>query len=261
MSRLLDVHNFVADKLAWHSRLMSDAALSLAAKGAGSLMLHDLNASQGGAWRGQESMAEKLGISSRQVRRALAELKAASYLEVDVGKGRGRTNVYRATIPSHENEPGTTPKNGTQVSAESSKNRTQVSAVEKENRTLAAEKQDTGVRQFLDDTITSPLPPRRRRSAGAGHDQAPAPPQSTFREAAIRARLTLQFGEPFVRSYLDPAAWEPTTRRVVCLSPTGHGRLKERAGRMLSEMGVGIDLDPGLHARLPRPLIPMQDAA
>jgi len=168
--------------------------------------------------------------------------------------------VYRATIPSHENEPGTKPENRTRVSAESPQNRTPVSAVEKENRTQAAEKQDTGVRQFLDDTITSPLPPKRRRSAGAGHDQGP-PAQPTFREAAIRARLTLQFGEPFVRSYLDPAAWEPSTRRVVCLGPTGHSRLKERAGRMLSEMGVGIDLDPGLHARLPRPLIPMQDAA
>jgi len=39
--------------------------------------------------RGQESMAASLGVSPRQLRRLLDELKTANYLEIEVRKGRG----------------------------------------------------------------------------------------------------------------------------------------------------------------------------
>lgn len=86
MSRLLDLENFVAEKLAWHQRIASDPTVSLSAKAVAGFILHDLNASEGGAWRGQESMAAGLGVSARQLRRLLDELEVASYLQVEVRK-------------------------------------------------------------------------------------------------------------------------------------------------------------------------------
>ncbi len=64
MSRLLDLENFVAEKLAWHQRIASDPTISLSAKAVAGFILHDLNASEGGAWRGQGSMAASLGVLS-----------------------------------------------------------------------------------------------------------------------------------------------------------------------------------------------------
>ena len=87
MSRLLDPDNFVADKLAWHKRVAKDPKLSLGAKAAAGLLLHDLHPGPGGAWRGQESMAACLGLSVRHLRRALSELIEASYLQIEVGTG------------------------------------------------------------------------------------------------------------------------------------------------------------------------------
>lgn len=270
MSRLLDVHNFVAEKLAWHLRIMSDASLSLAAKSAGSLMLHDLNASQGGAWRGQESMAEKLGISSRQVRRALAELKAASYLKVEIGKGRGRTNIYRATIPEGQSEPGSSSENRTPVSSHSEQNRTAVSSHceqnrtpvscnAEQNRTGTVKKEDADVRQFLDEPITSPLPPKRDRRRPDAQTEPSLRPR--FRDEDVRRAVVFAIGKDAVASYLDPAAWDPATRQVVCKLDFGYRRLKERAGKTLSEMGIGIILDGRLFDRLPRPILPLDEAA
>lgn len=104
MSHRLDPENFVAEKLAWHQRIASDPEISLQAKAVAGFILHDLNPSEGGAWRGQESMATSLGVSPRQLRRLLDELKAADYLEVEVRRGRSRTNICRATMPSEEVE-------------------------------------------------------------------------------------------------------------------------------------------------------------
>ncbi|AYG94940.1 hypothetical protein D8I30_06910 [Brevundimonas naejangsanensis] len=92
MSRLLDLEHFVAEKLAWHQRIACDPTVSLSAKVVAGFILHDLYASQGGAWRGQERTAG-LGVSARQLRRLLEEFEAASYLQVEVRKGRGRTNI------------------------------------------------------------------------------------------------------------------------------------------------------------------------
>ncbi|MNQ17533.1 hypothetical protein D3C85_305490 [compost metagenome] len=84
MKRRLDPDAFVAGKLAWHERLTKDPGLSLQAKAVAGLILHDLNASEGGAWRGQTSMAAVLGVSDRQLRRLLNELQQAGYLTIDV---------------------------------------------------------------------------------------------------------------------------------------------------------------------------------
>ena len=132
MSRRLDPENFVAEKLAWHQRIASDPKISLQAKAVAGFILHDLNPCEGGAWRGQESMATSLGVSPRQLRRLLDELKIANYLEIEVRKGRGRTNICRATLPGEAAE---TPQQRSSVTAQASANRSPASAQTPKNRT------------------------------------------------------------------------------------------------------------------------------
>lgn len=100
MSRRLDIENFTAEKLAWHQLISATPGLSLPAKAVAGLLLHDLNPLQGGAWRGQDSMSELLGVSERQLRRVLSELQKAGFLDIEIQKGRGRTKRYFATVPT-----------------------------------------------------------------------------------------------------------------------------------------------------------------
>lgn len=111
MSRRLDPENFCAEKLAWHKRIMRDPAVSRSAKSVVSLLVHDLNPCVGGAWRGQDSMAASLGLSDRQLRRLLKQLETAAYLQIEVRKGRSRTNIYRAsrTPTAARSPPGSFP--------------------------------------------------------------------------------------------------------------------------------------------------------
>ena len=119
MSRRLDPENFVAEKLAWHQRIASDPTISLPAKAVAGFILHDLNPCEGGAWRGQERMATSLGVSPRQLRRLIEELQASDYLEVEVRRGRGRTNICRATLPGEAVE---TPQKRSSVTAQTREN-------------------------------------------------------------------------------------------------------------------------------------------
>jgi hypothetical protein len=135
MSRRLDPENFVAEKLAWHQRIASDPKISLQAKAVAGFILHDLKPCVGGAWRGQESMATSLGVSPRQLRRLLEELKTVNYLEIEVRKGRGRTNICRATLPDE-------------------------AAEAPENRTSATRKPITGDRQYLMNPLKDFAPPQ-----------------------------------------------------------------------------------------------------
>ena len=238
MSRLLDLQNFVAEKLAWHQSIASDPTISLSAKAVAGFILHDLNVSQGGAWRGQASMAAGLGVSERQLRRLLDELEAASYLQVEVRKGRGRTNIYRATVPDHQVD---TPQKRTSTTDQATENRTQVATETQKKRTSATRKPDIGVRQFLYDPIRRFPPLESRRPSGGEGTLARVGPfaQSDIREAVIRIA-----GEGATVSYLDPAAWDADSNRIVCTSSTGFARLLDLVGRPLAAKGVSIALQP-----------------
>src|SRR5690606_9716529 len=137
MSRRLDPENFVAEKLAWHQRIASDPKISLPAKAVAGFILHDLNPGKGGAWRGQESMATSLGVSPRQLRRLLEELQTADYLEVEVRRGRGRTNICRATLPDEATE---ALQNRSSTTDQAREKRSQATAQPSENRTSATRK-------------------------------------------------------------------------------------------------------------------------
>jgi DNA-binding transcriptional ArsR family regulator len=218
MSRLLDLEHFVAEKLAWHQRIVTDATLSVGAKAVAGLLLHDLNGAAGGAWRGQESMAASLGQSDRQLRRHLADLQEAGYLEIDVRKWRSRTNIYRAMVPG--------------LVAEAAEKRTPATAQMAKNRTSETRKPDMGVRQFLYNPI-------RKFSAPAPRAKVPSI-RSRFPCSDLRQLVVSLGGEGAAASYLDQASWDPVGNRILCASDTALRRLTELAGRLLRERGVSI---------------------
>ena len=237
MSRLLDPENFVAEKLAWHQRIASDPTVSLSAKAVAGFILHDLNVSEGGAWRGQESMAAGLGVSARQLRRLLDELEAASYLQVEVRKGRGRTNICRATLPD---ERAVASENRTSTAAQTVEKRTPATVQTPKNRTLVSRKPDMDVRQYLYDPIRRFPTPESRKSGSGNRPLAQIAP---FAETGIRAVVTRLAGEAATVSYLDSAIWDAGENRIVCTSPTGFRKLCSLVGRPLAAMDVSIVLD------------------
>ncbi|MGO4410637.1 MULTISPECIES: hypothetical protein [unclassified Brevundimonas] len=238
MSRRLDPENFVAEKLAWHQRIMHDPAVCRSAKSVASLLLHDLNPSEGGAWRGQGSMAASLDLSDRQLRRLLKQLETAAYLQIEVQKGRGRTNIYRATLPADQAE---APQKRTSTTGQIAENRTQVTAQTPKNRTSTSRKPDMGVRQFLYEPINRfPPPERRRPSSGEGKLASVDP----FSQADIRETVSRLLGEGRTISYLDPAAWDADGHRIICRSSIGFTRLQELVGTALAAKGVSIAFRP-----------------
>lgn len=233
MSRFLDPEIFVAEKLAWHQRIVSDPTLSVGAKAVAGLLLHDLNSAAGGAWRGQESMAARLGQSERQLRRHLTDLQAAGYLQIDVRKGRSRTNIYRAMVPDVVDEVA---EKRTSMTAQMVENRTTASAQTPENRTSAARKPDMGVRQSLYDPI-------RKFHASAPRATSPQT-RHRFPCSELRQLVVSLGGEGAAMSYLDQARWDPAARRILCASDTATDRLARMAGKQLAKFGVTIARQP-----------------
>ncbi|PZN99002.1 MAG: hypothetical protein DCF28_13575 [Alphaproteobacteria bacterium] len=264
MSRLVESNEdmsaysaWQASKFRWHETILEDTNLSNLSVRVAGLLLHKFNFEKGHAWRSQLSMAEGLKIDVRSVRRAIAELVKGGYLSVKVSRGRGHSNECSFIAPVEASEAvSSVPEKRTPVSGVPV-----LTVVQK--RTLASEKADTGVPPYLEETSTSPLPltSRRRRRRQPEPQPKPAPSWPAFRDLKVRTAIVQECGEPFVRSYLDQAAWEPNGKQVVCRLSTGHARLRDKAAKRLSEMGVRLVLDPTLHARLPRPLIPMDEAA
>ncbi|WBT05678.1 hypothetical protein PFY01_13285 [Brevundimonas vesicularis] len=238
MSRRLDPKNFVAEKLAWHQRIANDPKISLQAKAVAGFILHDLNPCEGGAWRGQESMATSLGVSPRQLRRLLEELQTADYLEVEVRRGRGRTNICRATLP---NEAAETPQNRSSATDQTREKRPQATAQAPKNRTSATRKPVTGDRQYLYEPIKRFRAAESLRSdSGVGTLARLVP----FAQTDIRQAVVQIAGEGAAVSYLDRARWEPDERRILCTSPIAFTRLTDLVGEPLAARGVSIALQP-----------------
>lgn len=238
MSRRLAPENFIAEKLTWHQRIASDPKISLQAKAVAGFILHDLNPCEGGAWRGQESMATSLGVSPRQLRRLLEELQTADYLEVEVRRGRGRTNICRATFPGEVAE---APQNRSSATDQTREKRPQATTQRPEKRTSATRKPVTGDRQYLYEPIKRFRAAESRRPDGGAGTPARLLP---FAQTDIRQAVVQIAGEGAAVSYLDHARWEPDERRILCTSPTAFARLKDLVGRPLATRGVSIVLQP-----------------
>ncbi len=238
MSRRLDPENFCAEKLAWHKQIMRDPAVSRSAKSVVSLLVHDLNPCVGGAWRGQDSMAASLSLSDRQLRRLLKQLETAAYLQIEVRKGRSRTNIYRATLPD---DTAGAPEKRTSPTDQTKEKRTRASAQSPENRTPLSRKPDIDVRQFPYEPIRRFRTAEHRRPNGGAGTPARITP---FAQADVREAVVQIAGENAAVSYLDRAKWEPDERRILCTGPTAFTRLKDLVGRPLAARGISIALQP-----------------
>ncbi|MBU2230748.1 MAG: hypothetical protein KKG69_05675 [Alphaproteobacteria bacterium] len=183
-------------------------------------------------------MATSLGVSPRQLRRLLEELKTANYIEIEVRKGRGRTNICRAILPDGAAE---APQNRSSAPDQTPEKRPQATAQTPEKRTSATRKPVTGDRQYLYDSINRFRAAESRRPDGGAGTPARLIP---FSQADIRQAVVQIAGEGAAVSYLDHARWEPDEQRILCTSPTAFARLKDLVGRPLATRGVSIALEP-----------------
>jgi len=180
-------------------------------------------------------MAAGLGVSARQLRRLLDELEAASYLQVEVRKGRGRTNICRAILPD---ERAVASENRTSTAAQTVEKRTSATVQTPKNRTLASRKPDMDVRQYLYDPI--------RKFPASARRLVPRPGAVRFPCLEIREFVVSIVGEDATVSYLDHAVWDPVVRRILCKSDTATTRLGQLVGKRLAARGVTIARDPAM---------------
>jgi hypothetical protein len=109
-SRLLDVHNFVAEKLRHQLQMLHDLGLSPSAKVLGCQLTHDLNVKKQGAWRSQAELSRLLGMDVKTVRRATAELVIRGHLVTTPSRGRGNAILYQALMKEGDFAPVTDPQ-------------------------------------------------------------------------------------------------------------------------------------------------------
>ena len=236
MSRRLDLENFTAEKLAWHQLVSATPGLSLPAKAVAGLLLHDLNPLQGGAWRGQGSMSELLGVSERQLRRLLSELEKAGFLDIEIQKGRGRTNRYFATVPTGiELFRPKSSEAAEKAPDRTLEKRTPASSYLVKNRTPMTKKPDMDVRQYLYKPIKDSRTPQRPSSK-------PTPLTARFPNPDIRREVLALIGPEKTASYLDSAIWDPATRMILTPHAYGAERLREFAGRYLAKESICVSV-------------------
>ena len=285
-SRLLDIHNFVGDKLQWQLQVIIDAKLSANARLVACLITHDLNVERGAAWRAQDNMALALGVHRTTVRRGIAELAKAGYLAIRKAKGRSRSLNYHALIrdaaEAHDN-----------IDRAIQARRDAASQILKDDASalvvdagnvapalvdpseevapaLLADVEDvapvldeliTGATLTLEESITPPLPPARPCRAGDREartnrvrDRRPvaATAPSIFQDPEVREFAKKKLGDEGVRSWIDPNAWDPTARAIVCPLNFTAERIKRDIGRDLRDIGVKVVCDKRLFDHLMR---------
>jgi hypothetical protein len=273
MSRLLDHDRFHTEKLAWQHQVMSDARLGAFAKLLGAFVMHYLDHKKGGSWASQPFLAERLGVDVRTIRRATAELVGLGHLVVEVSRGRGKANFYRALLkepaqPSMGVEVATDAHEVRPIRVEAGEleKRTPVSAYANENRTNETVKPDSHVHPTLLEPNYPPSPqatpavrprPRRRASSdrpitnrthlcGKTTDRSAFAGWRGFADSDVRAAVVRAIGEEGARSYLDPASWRERDKTIVCPFQISAERLRAGAGAFLAELGVAIEHAPAL---------------
>ena len=240
MSRRLDLDNFTAEKLAWHQLVSATPGLSLPAKAVAGLLLHDLNPLQGGAWRGQDSMSELLGVSERQLRRLLSELEKAGFLDIEIQKGRGRTNRYFATVPTGIELFRPKASEATEKAPECTpEKRTLASSYPVKNRTPMTKKPDMDVRQYLYKPIKDSRTPLRPSPKPT---PKPTPVTARFPDPDIRREVLALIGPEKTASYLDSANWDAASRMILTPHAYGAERLREFAGRYLARESICVSV-------------------
>lgn len=267
MSRLLDVHNFVADKLRWQQQVVIDGGLSTSARLIGCLIAHDLNVERGAAWRAQDNMAIALGLSTRTVKRGIAELVALGHLAVRRSRGRGKTQNYSALLIDAAEDHDSidkviaarkqATKKVTAVSPDPEEKGSGVSPHGAEKVTPLTGKGDTRVPQSLDEPFNPPSPPSRANRVRSSWGD-PVFKTSPFPDASVRAAIAGRLGEMGAVSWLDPAAWDGEGRVIVHCRAIAVEKLRSECGRELRGLGVTVICDKQRHgalSRQPRPVL------
>lgn len=227
MSRLLDVHNFIGDKLRWQQQVLHDRELTPTSKVIGCQLMHDLNVSKRGAWRSQAEIAKLLHINVRSVRRCMAELVAGRHLVTTPSAGRGHAIVYEALL-----------KADILPAIEQQKAGKKSALPAQEKRTRSAGKADTGARPYLEEPI-KPLSPQSAARAempdGLASGLVAVP-------AEIRAQVVSwpQLGEGWARSWLDFCLFNPKTNELHARSDFARGRIRNEASRVLDALGLTL---------------------
>jgi hypothetical protein len=99
---------FTRDLFAWLSQVHADQALHPAAFKLAYAISQYVNRKHGKAWPSQATLAKAMGITDRAVRDLVDRLRTNGHLQVDVHRGRHKTNVYRLAIkPDAGNAGGT----------------------------------------------------------------------------------------------------------------------------------------------------------
>lgn len=257
MSRLLDVHNFVAEKLKWQEQVLHDHNISATAKVVGCQLMHDLNVGKRGAWRSQPEISALLGIHLRTVRRSIAELAQAGHLVTTPSKGRGHAILYEALIRT--SEPASKEGNAPSIDAEQREN----VGTEKGGKSCRSSEQKgaNGDRKaarnappLLDEPINPPLSPptpiRPRATTPPSQTARALPPSAIGTGFAVPQFVRSRFPESFAASYLDRAAWRASDRTIVCRGHTAFTRITRDNRALLKELGVVVVLDPPAHDAL-----------
>lgn len=115
---------------------------------------------------------------------------------------------------------------------------------------LAAEPQkgSSPAAQYLEDSFTPPFPPRQGRQDGGdsrtnrvrGRWPEAVEAKPTFQGREVREAARKRLGEEGVQSWLDPSAWDPTARAIVCrLGFTANWLARELRGD-LKALGVTV---------------------
>lgn len=276
MSRLLDIHSFVADKLQWQVQVIVDQNLSANARLVGCLIAHDLNVERGAAWRAQENMALALGVHKTTVRRGIAELAKAGYLAVRKSLGRGKSQHYVALIrdaaEAHDSidraidarrakitdiaervAPALLDPSEKVAPALLNEPKKVAPALfdDVERGAPALQKGSSGATLTLEESITPPFPPSRRERA-QGDDRTnrvrrnwgePVSALPKFQNAAVRGIAVKRLTEEGARSWLDQNAWDPDAKAIVCQLGFTADRLSRDLGRDLRPLGVSVVCD------------------
>lgn len=281
MSRLLDVHNFVGDKMRWQQQVLVDAGLSASAKVVGCLIAHDLNVERGSAWRAQENMALALGVSLSTVRRGIAELASLGHLAVRRSRGRGKTQHYAAmlidgaeahdsidkAIQARRDAAAGDPEkvapvtlDGAEkvapVNGEASQKVSPLNSGDAEKVSPVTGKGGAGERQTLEDSITPPFPPSRANRVRSAWGEPPKE-VAPFPAKAVRAAIAGRLGEEGAVSWLDPQAWDRDDQTIVTRLGLQAEKLQRECGRELRGLGVKVVCDKARHealSRQPRPV-------
>lgn len=91
------------DRHVWREDVAADRALSPTARLVGmTLESKWINSETGTAWPAVETIAEAVGFKVRAVQYALRSLERAGYMAITVRRGRGRSNIYRLTLPAED---------------------------------------------------------------------------------------------------------------------------------------------------------------